>query len=75
MAGSGITPGNCLEFLQIGVDAIHLSARAMKDSQMEYKRPQISMGGIPGISEFEIMYASEDLIRDTVNKVSEFYAS
>lgn len=47
----------------------------MKDSQMEYKRPQISMGGIPGISEFEIMYASEDLIRDTVNKVSEFYAS
>ena len=53
-------------------DAIHLSARAMKDSQMEYRRPDISMGGIPGISEFEIRYASEDLIRETVKKVSEY---
>jgi hypothetical protein len=39
---------------------------------MEYRRPNISMGGIPGISEFEIMYASEDLIRETVKKVSEY---
>lgn len=75
MAGSGVHPDNCLEFLQIGVDAIHLSARAMKDSQMEYRRPHISMGGVPGISEFEMMYANEDIIRQTVNKVSEFYAS
>jgi copper homeostasis protein len=58
--------------LQIGVDAIHLSARAMKDSQMDFRRPNISMGGIPGISEFEIMYASEELIRETVKKVGEF---
>jgi copper homeostasis protein len=72
MAGSGVHPDNCQDFMQIGVDAIHLSARAMKDSQMEYRRPNISMGGIPGISEFEIMYASEELIRKTVNKVSEY---
>ena len=75
MAGSGVHPDNCLKFLQIGVDAIHLSARAMKDSQMEYRRPNISMGGIPGISEFEMMYANEDLIRETVGKLSEFYSS
>ena len=72
MAGSGVHPDNCQEFLQIGVDAIHLSARAMKDSQMDFRRPNISMGGIPGISEFEIMYASEELIRETVKKVGEF---
>jgi copper homeostasis protein len=72
MAGSGVHPDNCLEFLKIGVDAIHLSARTMKDSQMEYRRPDISMGGIPGISEFEIRYASEDLILETVKKVSEY---
>ncbi len=72
MAGSGVHPNNCQEFLKIGVDAIHLSARTMKDSQMEYRRPDISMGGIPGISEFEIRYASEDLIRETVKKVSEY---
>jgi copper homeostasis protein len=72
MAGSGVHPDNCLEFLKIGVDAIHLSARTMKDSQMEYRRPNISMGGIPGISEFETMYANEHLIREAVKKVSEF---
>lgn len=75
MAGSGVHPDNCLEFLHIGVDAIHLSARAMKDSQMEYRRPHISMGGISGISEFETMYANEDLIREIVGKFSEFYSS
>jgi copper homeostasis protein len=75
MAGSGVHPTNCQEFLEIGVDAIHLSARVMKDSQMDFRRPNISMGGIPGISEFEIMYASEELIRETVDKVSEFYSS
>ncbi len=72
MAGSGVHPDNCQEFLKIGVDAIHLSARTMKDSQMVYRRPDISMGGIPGISEFEIRYASENLIRETVKKVSEY---
>ena len=75
MAGSGVHPDNCREFLGIGVDAIHLSARAMKDSKMEYRRPNISMGGIPGISEFKMMYANEDLIRETVHQVSKFYAS
>ncbi|NBQ48586.1 MAG: copper homeostasis protein CutC [Sphingobacteriia bacterium] len=72
MAGSGVHPDNCQEFLKIGVDAIHLSARTMKNSPMEFRRSNISMGGIPGISEFEIMYASEDLIREVVKKVSEF---
>ena len=75
MAGSGVNPDNCQEFLQIGVDAIHLSARAMKDSQMEFRNPNISMGGIPGISEFEIMYANEDIIRETVAKLSDYYSS
>jgi len=75
MAGSGVNPDNCLEFSQIGVDAIHLSARSMKDSTMEYRRPHISMGGIPGISEFEIMYANEDIIRETVAKLSDYYSS
>jgi hypothetical protein len=33
------------------------------------------MGGVPGISEFEIMYANEDIIRETVAKLSDFYSS
>jgi hypothetical protein len=37
---------------------------------MDYRRPGISMGGVTAISEFEIAYASEALIRETVEKVS-----
>jgi hypothetical protein len=36
---------------------------------MDYRRPGISMGGVAAISEFEIAYASEELIRETVLKV------
>lgn len=72
MAGSGVNSFNCLEFLKIGVHAVHLSARATKESAMEYRKSGISMGGDSSISEFEISYACEDLIRETVLKVSQF---
>jgi copper homeostasis protein len=69
MAGSGVNPHNCQQFLQIGVNAVHLSARTTRESDMDYRRPGISMGGVAAISEFEIAYASEELIRETVQKV------
>ncbi len=69
MAGSGVNPQNCQQFLQIGVNAVHLSARTTRESDMDYRRPGISMGGVAAISEFEIAYASEELIRETVQKV------
>ena len=69
MAGSGVNPQNCQQFLQIGVNAVHLSARTTRESEMDYRRPGISMGGVAAISEFEIAYASEELIRETVLKV------
>lgn len=72
MAGSGVNPSNCLEFLKIGVQAIHLSAMATKKSAMDYRRLGISMGNDSSISEFEVMYASEDIIRETVLKVSQY---
>lgn len=70
MAGSGVNPQNCVQFLQVGVNAVHLSARTTRESDMDYLRPGISMGGVTAISEFEIAYASEALIRETVEKVS-----
>ncbi len=69
MAGSGINPRNCRQFLDIGVDAVHTSARTVRDSDMEYRRPGISMGGLTEVSEFEIAYASEELIRDTIQQI------
>ncbi len=69
MAGSGVNPQNCRHFLDIGVDAVHTSAKTMRDSSMRYRRPGISMGGLAEVSEFEIAYACENLIRETVAQV------
>ena len=69
MAGSGVNPINCLDFVSAGVNAVHLSARTTKNSLMEYRRPGISMGGVAEISEFEIAYSNEEIIRETVQKI------
>lgn len=69
MAGSGVNPQNCLIFLGVGVQAVHLSARTTRKSDMDYRRAGISMGGVQSISEFEIAFASEALIRETVQKI------
>jgi len=69
MAGSGVNPQNCQIFLDAGVDAVHTSAKALRDSAMEYRRPGISMGGLSEVSEFEIAYSNEELIRETIERV------
>jgi copper homeostasis protein len=74
MAGSGVNPVNCLDFIQIGVDAIHLSARTTRNSEMEYRRPGISMGGVAAISEFEVAYSSEEIIRAAISKVHDLFS-
>jgi copper homeostasis protein len=74
MAGSGVNPVNCLDFVQIGVDAIHLSARTTRNSAMEYRRPGISMGGVAEISEFEVAYSSEEIIRAAISKVHDLFS-
>ncbi|MEY4987997.1 MAG: hypothetical protein RL567_1776 [Bacteroidota bacterium] len=69
MAGSGVNPQNCRQFVDAGVDAVHTSARTVRDSAMDYRRPGISMGGLTEVSEFEIAVASEELIRATIQQV------
>lgn len=69
MAGSGVNPQNCTFFKQIGVNAIHLSARTVRNSLMEYRRPGISMGGVSEISEFEVAVASEEIIRQAIQQI------
>jgi copper homeostasis protein len=69
MAGSGVNPQNCAFFKQIGVNAIHLSARTVRNSMMEYRRPGISMGGVSEISEFEVAFASEEIIRQAIQQI------
>jgi copper homeostasis protein len=74
MAGSGVNPMNCLDFVQIGVNAVHLSARTTRNSEMEYRRPGISMGGVAEISEFEVAYSSEEIIRAAIRKIQDLFS-
>jgi copper homeostasis protein len=69
MAGSGVNPQNCQQFLAIGVDAVHTSARMVRKSAMDYRREGISMGGLSEVSEFEVAYADEAIIRDVIQQV------
>ena len=74
MAGSGVNPVNCLDFVQVGVNAVHLSARTTRNSEMEYRRPGISMGGVAEISEFEVAYSSEEIIRAAISKIQDLFS-
>jgi copper homeostasis protein len=74
MAGSGVNPVNCLDFVQVGVSAVHLSARTTRNSEMEYRRPGISMGGVAEISEFEVAYSSEEIIRAAISKIQDLFS-
>lgn len=74
MAGSGVNPVNCLDFIQVGVNAVHLSARTTRNSEMEYRRPGISMGGVAEISEFEVAYSSEEIIRAAISKIQDLFS-
>ncbi|MEY2793946.1 MAG: hypothetical protein RJA76_1938, partial [Bacteroidota bacterium] len=69
MAGSGVNSENCLEFIKIGCHAVHFSAKKTIHGQMDYKKPGISMGGIDGISEYDVFFASEEEIRRVVEIV------
>ncbi len=73
MAGSGVNASNCTEFLKIGCHAIHLSARKSVHGLMEFQKSGISMGGIEGVSEFDVFFANEEEIRRVVEIVSTYY--
>lgn len=63
MAGSGVNPMNVGRIAATGVDAVHFSARGMRASGMTWRNPAISMGGAPGIPEFAMPCADEELVR------------
>lgn len=67
MAGSGVNAGNVLKIAATGVTAVHLSAKSVRESCMQYRNPAIFMGGIPGISEYQVIYSSENKIREVRN--------
>lgn len=54
MAGSGVVAANAKELIDLGVDALHFSAKTMVTGGMQYRNPRISMGGTSAVDEFAI---------------------
>lgn len=75
MAGSGVNINNYINLLTAGVNAIHLSGKNTRDSEMVFRNPIVSMGGVPNIPEYDIMYSDKNIIRPIVNGVREFMKS
>lgn len=67
MAGSGVNATNARLLQGTGVDALHISGKSVRDSAMTFRNPQIFMGGVPGIPEYEIAYSDKRKIREVVD--------
>lgn len=62
MAGSGISPENVREIVASGVDAVHFSARSLRESGMRWRKEGISMGGSGDTPEYGHLEADPDVI-------------
>lgn len=73
MAGSGVNAGNALTIANTGVDALHLTGKATRDSEMIYRKEGITMGGLSEVPEYEIIYSDVENIRAVVNTLPESF--
>lgn len=69
MAGSGVSAANVLQFAEAGVDAVHLSGKSVRDSGMIYRNPDVFMGGVPGIGEYDLFFSDRKKIEPVVQIV------
>ena len=66
MAGSGVNADNARTFIHAGVNALHLSGKASRGSEMIYRKEGIAMGGLSKVPEYEIIYSDFEKIRAVV---------
>ena len=44
-----------------------MSGKSVRDSDMTFRNPQVFMGGVPGIPEYEIAYSDRRKIREVAD--------
>jgi len=72
MPGSGINESNIIHIARTtGAKEFHLTGRKVIESEMTFRRQNISMGGIAGISEFSRKVIDPDMIRGIINMLRE----
>jgi copper homeostasis protein len=72
MPGAGVNADNAELLLNAGVSALHLTGKSVRDSAMKYRKNDVSMSEIEGISEFDLVYADRRKIRKVVEIVKSF---
>ncbi|MFD2523658.1 copper homeostasis protein CutC [Emticicia soli] len=63
MAGSGVGAQNAKQFLAVGVHALHMTGKGIVNSQMEYRKTDVSMVSATLTDEFEIYEANFDKVK------------
>jgi copper homeostasis protein len=74
MVGAGVDSKNAHYFLEKGVNALHLTGKSIRQSQMEFRNKNVSMGGMVGISEFEVVYTDPEKIKTIVDIIKKYSA-
>lgn len=69
MAGSGVVAANARALKDVGVDALHFSAKRMVAGAMEYRNPRISMGGSAAVDEYALRVVDEDEVNEILNLI------
>ena len=69
MAGSGVNAENAPVLIEAGVNAIHLSGKSSRDSEMKFRNPNVFMGGVPGLPEYEQYYSDVEKIKAVLNNM------
>ena len=63
MAGSGVNPDNAREFINVGVQALHFSAKTIKPSRMTYRNVAAPIMQAGAMSDYELICVDEEKIR------------
>ena len=69
MAGSGVNPENANEFIRAGVQALHFSAKTIKNSRMTYRNKNAPITQTVAMSDYELIAADEDKIREMMKLI------
>ncbi|RFS16006.1 copper homeostasis protein CutC [Emticicia sp. C21] len=70
MAGGGVTARNAAQLLEAGVHALHMTGKGIVNSQMEYRKPDVSMASAVLTNEFEMYEANFDNCKAVVDIIT-----
>lgn len=72
MPGSGINSESISKISDIsGANEFHLSGKMPVNSEMLFRKTNISMSGIPGIDEYVHMVSNKEIIKQTINAIKQ----